>query len=128
MATLFQPSPVMRQDSPAQRTFYGILALATAAAQILCALGSGSPDTAHPLPDWVNTTANLVNLALAIMVLVPRTRIWGALGAALMMILSMITNAQIDGLGYFLKVLPFDLGALAVAGLLALHHRTEFRA
>jgi hypothetical protein len=128
MATLFQPSPIMRQDSPAQRAFYGILALATAAAQILCALGSGSPDTAHPLPDWVNTTANLVNLALAMMVLVPRTRIWGALGAGLMMILSMITNAQIDGLGYFLKVLPFDLGALAVAGLLAWHHRTEFGA
>lgn len=128
MANLFLPNPTMQKDTPALRAFYWILALLTAAAQILCALGSGSPDTENPMPDWVNTGANLLNLFIAVLVLLPRTRLWGTLAAALIMILSMITNAQVDGFDYFLKVLPFDLGALAVAAVLAWHHRGDFRA
>ncbi len=128
MMTLFQPTAVMRQDSPVSRAIYWALALATSAAQVLCALGSGSPTTANPMPDWVNTSANLINVALAVLVLVPRTRIWGAIGAAVIMILSMFTNAQVDGFDYFLAVLPFDLGALAVAAVLAWHHRGDFGA
>ena len=128
LLNLFHPTPVMRQDRPALRAFYWILAVVTAAAQVLCALGSGSATTANSMPDWVNNTANLLNLCIAVLVLIPRTRLWGALAAALMMILSMITNAQVDGFDYFLKVLPFDLGALAVAAWLAWHHRGDFRA
>ena len=126
LLNLFHPTPVMRQDSPALRAFYWILAVVTAAAQVLCALGSGSATTANSMPDWVNNTANLLNLCIAVLVLIPRTRLWGALAAALMMILSMITNAQVDGFDYFLKVLPFDLGALALAAVLAWHHRDDF--
>ena len=128
MANLFLLTPTMQKDTPALRGFYWVLTLLTAAAQVLCALGSGSPDTANPMPDWVNTGANLLNLFIAGLVLLPRTRLWGALAAALIMILSMITNAQVDGFDYFLKVLPFDLGALAVAAVLAWHHRGDFRA
>lgn len=128
LLNLFHPTPVMRQDSPALRAFYWILAVVTAAAQVLCSLGSGSAATANPMPDWVNNTANLLNLFIAVLVMIPRTRLWGALAAAMMMILSMITNAQVDGFDYFLKVLPFDLGALAVAAWLAWHHRGDFRA
>jgi hypothetical protein len=80
------------------------------------------------MPNWVNTSANLINVALAVLVLVPRTRIWGAIGAAVIMILSMFTNAQVDGFDYFLKVLPFDLGALAAAAVLAWHHRGDLGA
>jgi hypothetical protein len=127
-ANLFPPSPTMQKDTPALRAFYWILALVTAAAQILCAMGSGSSETTNPKPDWVNTGANVLNLFIAVLVLLPRTRLWGALAAALMMILSMITNVQVDGYDYFLKVLPFDLGALAVAAWLAWHHRADFRA
>jgi hypothetical protein len=126
LLNLFHPTPVMRQDRPALRAFYWILAVVTAAAQVLCALGSGSAATANPMPDWVNNTANLLNLCIAVLVLIPRTRLLGALAAALMMILSMITNAQVDGFDYFLKVLPFDLGALALAAVLAWHHRDDF--
>jgi len=52
----------------------------------------------------------------------------GAIGAAVIMILSMFTNAQVDGFDYFLKVLPFDLGALAAAAVLAWHHRGDLGA
>jgi hypothetical protein len=44
------------------------------------------------------------------------------------MILSMFTNAQVYGFDYFLKVLPFDLGALAAAAVLAWHHRGDLGA
>ena len=124
---LFQPTPVMRQDSPALRRIFGVLTLATAATQVLCALGSGSPDTAHPLADWVNTAANLLNILIALLVLLPATRWWGAVAAAIIMMVSMVTNARVVGLAYFLQVLPFDLLALALAGAVAWHHRGDFR-
>ncbi len=128
MANLFLPNPTMQKDTPALRAFYWILALLTVGAQVLCALGSGSPDTANPMPDWANTTANMLNLIIAVLVLLPRTRVWGALAAALMMILSMVTNVMVDGFDYFLKVLAFDLAAFAVAAALAWHHRADLGA
>ncbi len=128
MMRLLQPSRVMRNDSPAMRGIFWILALATSATQVLCALGSGNPDTAQPLADWVNTTANLLNILVAILVLVPATRFWGAVAAAIIMIVSTITNFQVDGYAYFLKVLPFDVLAFALAAVVAWHHRGDFRA
>ena len=127
MMRLLQPSRVMRNDSPAMRGIFWILALATSATQVLCALGSGNPDTAQPLADWVNTTANLLNILVAILVLVPATRFWGAVAAAIIMIVSTITNFQVDGYAYFLKVLPFDVLAFALAAVVAWHHRGDVR-
>lgn len=124
---LLQPTRVMRNDSPAMRGLFWILALATSATQVLCALGSGNPDTAQPLADWVNTTANLLNILVAILVLVPATRFWGAVAAAIIMIVSTITNFQVDGYAYFLKVLPFDVLAFALAAVVAWHHRGDVR-
>jgi hypothetical protein len=127
MMRLLQPSRVMRNDSPALRGIFWILALATSATQVLCALGSGNPDTAQPLADWVNTAANLLNILVAILVLVPATRFWGAVAAAIIMIVSAITNFQVDGYAYFLKVLPFDVLAFALAAVVAWHHRSDVR-
>ena len=127
MMRLLQPSRVMRNDSPAMRGIFWILALATSATQVLCALGSGNPDTAQPLADWVNTTANLLNILIALLVLVPATRFWGAVAAAIIMIVSAITNFQVDGYAYFLKVLPFDVLAFALAAVVAWHHRGDVR-
>ena len=127
MMRLLQPTRVMRNDSPAMRGLFWILALATSATQVLCALGSGNPDTAQPLADWVNTTANLLNILVAILVLVPATRFWGAVAAAIIMIVSTITNFQVDGYAYFLKVLPFDVLAFALAAVVAWHHRGDVR-
>ena len=127
MMRLLQPSRVMRNDSPAMRGIFWILALATSATQVLCALGSGNPDTAQPLADWVNTTANLLNILVATLVLVPATRFWGAVAAAIIMTVSTITNFQVDGYAYFLKVLPFDVLAFALAAVVAWHHRGDVK-
>lgn len=117
----------MRQDSPTLRGVFWILTIATAATQVLCALGSGNPDTAQPLADWINTTANLLNILIAILVLLPATRFWGALAAAIIMTVSTITNFQVDGYAYFLKVLPFDVLAFALAAVVAWHHRGDVK-
>ena len=122
-----QPTRVMRNDSPAMRGLFWILALATSATQVLCALGSGDPDTAQPLADWINTTANLLNILIAVLVLLPATRFWGAVAAAIIMIVSAITNFQVDGYAYFLKVLAFDVLAFALAAVVAWHHRGDVR-
>ena len=127
MMRLLQPTRVMRNDSPAMRGLFWILALATSATQVLCALGSGNPDTAKPLADWINTTANLLNILIAVLVLLPATRFWGAVAAAIIMIVSAITNFQVDGYAYFLKVLPFDVLAFALAAVVAWHHRGDVR-
>jgi len=127
MMRLLKPSRVMRNDSPALRSIFWILTIATSATQVLCALGSGNPDTAQPLADWVNTTANLLNILIAVLVLVPATRFWGAVAAAIIMIVSTITNFQVDGYAYFLKVLPFDVLAFALAAVVAWHHRSDVR-
>ena len=127
MMRLLQPTRVMRNDSPAMRGLFWILALATSATQVLCALGSGDPDTAQPLADWINTTANLLNILIAVLVFLPATRFWGAVAAAIIMIVSAITNFQVDGYAYFLKVLPFDVLALALAAVVAWHHRDDVR-
>ncbi len=127
MMRLLQPTRVMRNDSPAMRGLFWILALATSATQVLCALGSGDPDTAQPLADWINTTANLLNILIAVLVLLPATRFWGAVAAAIIMIVSAITNFQVDGYAYFLKVLPFDVLAFALAAVVAWHHRDDVR-
>jgi len=128
MMRLMQPGAIMRNESPAVRAVFWILALGTAATQVLCALGSGSPDTAQPMADWVNIAANVVNIVVAVVVLLPGTRVWGAVAAVVVMIASMITNFQVDGYEYFLKVLPFDLVALALPAPIAWHHRGDFRA
>jgi hypothetical protein len=116
----------MRNDRTPVKAVFWILALGTAATQVLCALGSGSPDTAQPLADWVNITANVLNIVVAILVLLPGTRVWGAVAAVGIIIASIITNYQVDGYDYFLKVLPFDLVALVLPAVIAWHHRGDF--
>lgn len=105
------------------------LAGLVAATQLACALRSGNPATADPLPDIVNAAANVAAALIGLTVLWPRTRALGSMLAALNMVASMVTNYSVDGLAYFLKVLPFDLGALVLAvALCVLHYRELTRA
>jgi hypothetical protein len=114
-----------RWRSPVSLGLAGLLA----ATQLACALGSGNPATVDPLPDIVNTAANVAAALIGLMVLWPRTRALGSVLAALNMVASMVTNYTVDGLPYFLQVLPFDIGALVLAlALCALQYRDLTRA
>ena len=95
-----------------------VLRLVIAGAMILSALGSGNPATVDPLPDWINTGSNLLCLVIACAVLVPKTQRWGAVAAAAIMVVSMVTNYSVDGPDYFWRVLPFNAITILAAALL----------
>lgn len=125
--SLFAPSRTMQSDSRVQRTVYWVLCLLIAAAMGLAASGSGNPATADPLPDWVNTGANLLCLVIAAFVLMPRTRVWGAVAAGVNMVASVATNFRVDGATYAMQVLPFNLATLALCVAVIWHHRKDIR-
>jgi glycerol-3-phosphate acyltransferase PlsY len=92
---------------------------------MLAASGSGNPETAEPLPDWINIGANLICIVIAVLVLLPRFRAMGAIAAGVNMIISMVTNVLVDGQAYALMVLPFNIVTLALSVLVAWHHRAD---
>ena len=55
----------MRQDNGRTRAFLSVVALTVAAAMFVAAAGSGNPETLEPLPDWINTGANLICVVMA---------------------------------------------------------------
>jgi hypothetical protein len=123
----FAPTRTQQSDSRTQRAVYWVLCLLIAAAMVVAASGSGNPATAEPLPDWVNTGANLLCLIIAAFALLPRTRVWGALAAALNMLASVATNVLVDGAAYAMQVLPFNLATLALRVAVIWHHRKDNR-
>jgi hypothetical protein len=122
---LFAPTRTMQSDRRTQRAAYWVLCLLIAAAMVLAASGSGNPATADPLPDWVNTSANLMCLIIAAFVLLPRTRFWGAVAAGVNMLASVATNLHVDGAAYAMQVLPFNLATLALCLAVIWHHRRD---
>lgn len=124
---LFQKTGVMWRDTKTAHRVYTGLAVISAATMFIAAAGSGNPQTAEPLPDWINIGANIASAIIGILVLMPRTRVLGAVLAALNMLLSMSANYMVDGPDYFLKVLPFNLVAIAVSVLVAWHYRDDVR-
>jgi len=122
LRNLVAPSYVMSQDTKGTNRVYWIISGLVAVAMLLCASGSGNPTTVQPLPDWINTSVNMLNVVFAILVLIPKTRALGSLLAALNMIASMYTNYTVDGYDYFMKVLAFDLGSLIVSVVVLAHY------
>ncbi len=119
---LFAKTPAIQNESKGEQALYSGLCVLIALAMGLAASGSGNPETVEPLPDWINIGSNALCVLIGLMVLVPRTRLWGALAAALMMLVSMATNYAVDGRAYFLQVLPFNVITLAVALIIVRHH------
>ncbi len=125
ISTLFQPTPVSQADSRRAHIAYTAAAVLVAAAMFLAASGSGNPATEKPLPDWVNTGANVLCMFIGVLVLLPRFRAVAAIAAALNMVASMVANYQVDGYAYFVQVLPFNLVTLVLSLVLAWHYRND---
>jgi hypothetical protein len=124
-STLFKRTPVSQADSRLAHAAYTLAAVLVAVAMFLAASGSGNPATDKPLPDWVNTSANVLNVFIGLLVLLPRFRAAAAIAAALNMVASMVTNYQVDGYAFFAQALPFNLVTLVLSLLLAWHYRSD---
>ncbi|MEN0067609.1 MAG: hypothetical protein AAGA48_36090 [Myxococcota bacterium] len=111
-------------ETPRTRTLYTVAAIVVAIAMFVAALGSGNPSTpleAKP-PAWFDILGNVLAAGIGVLVLVPRTRGFGGVAAAVMMVISMFLNYQIDGVAFFLAALPFNLITLTLGVLLAWRH------
>ncbi len=124
MNELTKSTPVMSRDSKRANTIFTILAVLVALSMFVAASGSGSgnPAVEEPLPAWVDIGANVVSAIIGILVLLPKTRAVGAVAAAANMLLSMFVNYRVDGFDYFLYVLPYNIGTLAIALMLVWHY------
>lgn len=122
MQQLIKPTLVMRRDSKRAHTVFTLLAVIVALAMFLAASGSGNPSTVEPMPVWFDTGANVLAALIGVLVLLPKTRGVSSMAAALLMVLAMFFNYTVDGYAFFLRALPFNLGTMVIALILASHH------
>ena len=127
MKMLLKPTPTMLHDSRVANILYTLVAVLAAVAMFLCATGSGNQTTAEPLPDFLNTAANVLAVFIGIFILIPRTRAIASIAGALNMLASMLVNYFVDGYAYFLQVLTFDLTALGLSLVVLWHYRKDLK-
>ncbi len=120
--SFIKPTGVMRRERKTTQLIYTVFTLLVALAMFLAASGSGNPTTAEPLPTWVDMSANVVAALIGLLVLLPKTRGVGSIAAILLMLLSMVVNYNVDGYAFFLRALPFNLGTVVIAFILARHY------
>lgn len=124
---LLQPTLVMNRDGKIANRIFTALTVLVALAMLAAASGSGSGShvTAQPLPAWVDIAANVLSLLIGALVLLPRTRALGSMLAVVNMLLSMVVNYKVDGIGYFAKVSPFNVATIMVASILVGHYADD---
>ncbi len=124
---LFKSTPTMLNDGRSAHILFTIVAVLAAVAMFLCATGSGNQTTAEPLPDLVNTAANVLAVFIGVFILIPKTRAIASIAGSLNMLLSMLVNYFVDGYAYFLQVLAFDLTALGLSLVVLWHYRKDLK-
>lgn len=127
MSSLLAPSRVSSGETRNERMAYWALAAIVAIAMFLAASGSGSGQyvTAEPPPDALNIAGNVFAAAIGIMVLIPRTRIYGAILAVVNMFLSMYLNYTYDGVDYFVDLIPYNTVTIMLASILIGHYEPD---
>jgi len=124
---LFKPTPTMLNDGRSSHILFTIVAVLAAVTMFLCATGSGNSTTGEPLPDFVNTAANVLAVLIGIFILIPKTRAVASIAGAANMVASMLVNYFVDGYAYFLQVLAFDLVALGLSLVVLWHYRKDLK-
>lgn len=120
---------VMQRDSRISTFGYTIIAILVAIAMFIAASGAGSDEfiIEQPLPDWFNIGANVISIIWAVLVLIPRTRIVGAILVLINMALSMWVNYAVGGLEFFAFAVPYNTTTIALACLLIGHYFEDLR-
>ena len=91
--------------------------------QFLGVLDAGHSGTVALLPAWINDTANVANIVIGLMVLIPKTRVLAASLSVLITLITMGTNYFLAGHEMFLEVLPVNLVLIGVSLYVHLHYR-----
>ena len=128
--SLLAPSRVSGRESSGERKAYWVITVIVALAMFLAATGSGSGEhvTAEPPPDALNIAGNVFAAAVGALVLIPRTRIYGAILAVINMLASMYFNYTYDGVDYFVDLIPYSITTIILASILIGHYEPDLAA
>ncbi|MEM9954452.1 MAG: hypothetical protein AAF846_22780 [Chloroflexota bacterium] len=124
MNNILSFTPVMKRDGRIANIFYWILVIIVALALFVAAAGAGPEDyiPANPLEDWFNVAANIVCVIFGFLVLIPRTRIIGALFGVIYMFGAMYINYTVAGVDFFVSAIPYNTISLTVSSILVGHY------
>ncbi len=127
MSSLFAPSRVSGRETRNERIAYTVMSVLVAIAMFLAASGSGSGEyvTAEPPPDALNIAGNVFAAAIGVLVLIPRTRVFGAILAVANMFVSMYLNYTYDGVDYFVDLIPYNTVTIMLASILIGHYEPD---
>ncbi|MEM8905966.1 MAG: hypothetical protein AAGA17_18580 [Actinomycetota bacterium] len=127
MSSLLAPSRVSARETRNERRAYWAIAALVAIAMFLAALGSGSGEhvTEEPPPTALNVAGNVFAATIGILVLIPRTRIYGAILAVGNMFVSMYLNHTYDGVDYFVDLIPYNVVTIMLASILIGHYEPD---
>ena len=127
MSSLLAPSRVSSQETRNERIGYTAITVIVAIAMFIAASGSGSGEyvTAEPPPDALNIAGNVFAAAIGILVLIPRTRIYGAILAVANMFVSMYLNYTYDGVDFFVDLIPYNTVTIMLASILIGHYEPD---
>ncbi|MEM9954460.1 MAG: hypothetical protein AAF846_22820 [Chloroflexota bacterium] len=125
MKTLLSPTYVMKRDSQRANAGYTMLAVLVALSLFIAASGSGSAEQVQPSPEWLDIGGNILSVVFGVLVLLPRTRIIGALYAVFVMFLSMYLNYTFDGVEFFVMAIPYNTLTIAFSSILVGHYMED---
>ncbi|MEM7337220.1 MAG: hypothetical protein AAF467_01160 [Actinomycetota bacterium] len=127
LSALLAPSHVSGRETPNERRAYWVITAIVAVAMFLAASGSGSGEyvTAEPPPDALNIAGNVFAATIGVLVLIPRTRIYGAILAVANMFVSMYLNYTYDGVDYFVDLIPYNVTTIMLASILIGHYEPD---
>ncbi|MEM7031989.1 MAG: hypothetical protein AAF629_20720 [Chloroflexota bacterium] len=127
MKKILSPSFVMQRDSRQSNIAYTIIAVLVAIAMFIAASGAGTETDQRSIGRLVlDYGGNIFAIIIAILVLIPRTRILGAILAVILMFISMYLNYTIDGIEFFATAIPYNTITIMLGSILIGHYFEDF--
>ncbi|MEM7801922.1 MAG: hypothetical protein AAF633_22195 [Chloroflexota bacterium] len=118
-------------DTDTVNIVYTIIAVLVAIAMLIAASGSGTGVYATGEPTLgrllLDQGGNVLAVVIAVLVLIPRTRILGAIMAVVLMFISMYLNYTIDGIEFFARAIPYNTITIMLGSILIGHYFEDFR-
>lgn len=131
MKAILEKTLVMQRDSKRANVVYTIITVLVALAMLVAALGAGTESYASGEPTLgrsiLDNGGNVLAIIIGILVLIPRTRSLGAISAVIQMFISMYLNYTLDGVDFFVTVIPYNTITIMLSSILIGHYFEDFR-
>ncbi|MEM7346418.1 MAG: hypothetical protein AAF485_19430 [Chloroflexota bacterium] len=131
MKAILAKTLVMQRDSKPANIAYTIITVLVAIAMFIAASGAGTETYASEQPTSgrlvLDYGGNIFAIIIAILVLIPRTRILGGIFAVILMFISMYLNYTIDGIEFFATAIPYNTTTIMLGSILIGHYFEDLR-